>query len=48
MTVYKAIKPEADAAAEMLSPWPKEQEIPSGLVNGKTDNGNSKTCPRFC
>ena len=38
MTVYKAIKPEAEAAAEVAVALAQGGEIPSGLVNGKTDN----------
>lgn len=38
MTVYKAIKPEAYAAAEIAVALAHEEEIPSGLVNGKTNN----------
>lgn len=38
MTVYKAIKPEAEAAADVAVALAQGEEIPSGLVNGKTDN----------
>jgi D-xylose transport system substrate-binding protein len=38
MTVYKAIKPEAEAAAEIAVALAEGEKIPSGLVNGKTDN----------
>jgi D-xylose transport system substrate-binding protein len=38
MTVYKAIKPEAEAAAELAVALAQGEEVPSGLVNGKTDN----------
>ncbi len=38
MTVYKAIEPEANAAAEIAVALAEEEEIPSGLVNGKTNN----------
>ncbi|HEY7257251.1 MAG TPA: sugar ABC transporter substrate-binding protein [Solirubrobacterales bacterium] len=38
MTVYKAITPEAEAAAEIAVALAEEEEIPSGLVNGKTNN----------
>ena len=38
MTVYKAIDPEANAAAEIAIALAEEEEIPSGLVNGKTNN----------
>jgi D-xylose transport system substrate-binding protein len=39
MTVYKAIKPEAEAAAELAVALLRGEEPPSGLVNGETDNG---------
>jgi D-xylose transport system substrate-binding protein len=39
MTVYKAIKPEADAAAELAVALAQGKQAPSGVVNGKTDNG---------
>jgi D-xylose transport system substrate-binding protein len=39
MTVYKAIKPEADAAAELAVALLRGEEPPSGLVNGEVDNG---------
>jgi len=39
MTVYKAIKPEAEAAAELAYDLAQNKTIPSGLVNGKTNNG---------
>ena len=38
MTVYKAIKPEAYAAAEIAVALAEEEEVPAGLVNGKTNN----------
>ncbi len=38
MTVYKAIKPEAYAAAEIAVALAQGEEAPSGLVTGKTDN----------
>jgi D-xylose transport system substrate-binding protein len=38
MTVYKAIEPEANAAAEMAVALAEGEEVPSGLVNGKTNN----------
>lgn len=38
MTVYKAIKPEAYAAAEIAVALAQGEEAPSGLVNGQTDN----------
>jgi D-xylose transport system substrate-binding protein len=39
MTVYKAIKPEAEAAAELAVALVKGEDPPSGLVNGEIDNG---------
>ena len=39
MTVYKAIKAEAEAAAELAVALAKGEEAPSGLVNGEIDNG---------
>jgi D-xylose transport system substrate-binding protein len=38
MTAYKAIEPEANAAAEIAVALAKGEEIPSGLVNGKENN----------
>jgi D-xylose transport system substrate-binding protein len=39
MTVYKAIAPEAEAAATLAVALVRGEEPPSGLVNGETDNG---------
>jgi D-xylose transport system substrate-binding protein len=39
MTVYKAIRPEAEAAAELAVALVRGEEPPAGLVNGETDNG---------
>jgi len=39
MTVYKAIKPEAEAAAELAFALLQGQDPPAGLVNGEEDNG---------
>jgi D-xylose transport system substrate-binding protein len=39
MTVYKAIIPEAEAAAELAVALVKGEDPPSGLVNDKIDNG---------
>jgi D-xylose transport system substrate-binding protein len=39
MTVYKAIIPEAEAAAELAVALVNGKEPPSGLVNDKIDNG---------
>jgi D-xylose transport system substrate-binding protein len=38
MTVYKATKLETKAAAEIAVALARGEEVPSGLVNGKTDN----------
>ena len=40
MTVYKAVKKEADAAAQLAIALSKGTEPPSGLVNGKSDDGS--------
>ncbi|HEX6389465.1 MAG TPA: sugar ABC transporter substrate-binding protein [Solirubrobacteraceae bacterium] len=42
MTVYKAIKPEAEAAAQLAVALVRGEEPPAGLVNGETDNGAGK------
>jgi D-xylose transport system substrate-binding protein len=39
MTVYKAIKPEAEAAAELAVALVRGEEPPADLVTGETDNG---------
>jgi D-xylose transport system substrate-binding protein len=39
MTVYKAIKPEAQAAANLALALARGEDPPEGLINGKTDNG---------
>jgi D-xylose transport system substrate-binding protein len=39
MTVYKAIKPEAESAAELAVALVRGEDPPSGLVNDKVDNG---------
>src|SRR3954462_6832146 len=39
MTVYKAIKPEAEGAAQLAVALVQGKQPPSGLVNTKTDNG---------
>lgn len=44
MTVYKAIKPEAESAAELGVALAKGQAPPSGLINGKIENG-AKSVP---
>jgi D-xylose transport system substrate-binding protein len=38
MTVYKAIKQEADAASKLAISLAKKQSPPAGLVNGKSDD----------
>jgi len=38
MTVYKAIKKEADAASKLAIALAKKQSPPAGLVNGKSDD----------
>jgi D-xylose transport system substrate-binding protein len=40
MTVYKAVKQEADAAAKLAISLAKGEEPPSGLVNGESDDGS--------
>jgi D-xylose transport system substrate-binding protein len=42
MTVYKAIKPEAEKAAELAVALAQGKEAPGGLVNGEVDNGQEK------
>jgi D-xylose transport system substrate-binding protein len=39
MTVYKKIKPQAEAAAALASALVKGEQPPAGLVNGTFDNG---------
>jgi D-xylose transport system substrate-binding protein len=39
MTVYKAIKKEADAASQLAISLSKGTQPPAGLVNGKSDDG---------
>jgi D-xylose transport system substrate-binding protein len=38
MTVYKAIKPEADAAAELAYDLLTGATVPASMVNGKVNN----------
>jgi D-xylose transport system substrate-binding protein len=45
MTVYKAIKPEAEAAATLAVALLRGEEPPSGLVNTKTANGSAGDIP---
>jgi D-xylose transport system substrate-binding protein len=40
MTVYKAIKAEADAASKLAISLAKGEQPPAGLVNGKSDDGS--------
>lgn len=43
MTVYKAIKPEAEAAAELAYALLTDAEVPASMTDGKTvDNGKKK------
>ena len=42
MTVYKAIIPEAEAAAELAVALVRGEDPPSGLVNDKVDNGTKQ------
>jgi D-xylose transport system substrate-binding protein len=42
MTVYKAIKPEAEAAAELAVALARGEDPPQGLVNDKVDNGQEQ------
>jgi D-xylose transport system substrate-binding protein len=42
MTVWKAIKPESGAAAQLAVALAKGDSVPSGLVNQQIDNGKKK------
>jgi D-xylose transport system substrate-binding protein len=42
MTVWKAIRPEAGAAAQIAVALAKGDSVPSGLVNQQVDNGKKK------
>jgi D-xylose transport system substrate-binding protein len=42
MTVYKAIKAEAEATAELAVALARGEDPPSGLVNGEIDNGQKQ------
>ena len=42
MTVYKAITPEAEAAASLAVALARREPPPAGLVNGSTDNGRRR------
>jgi D-xylose transport system substrate-binding protein len=41
MTVYKAIKPEAEAAAQLAYDLLNGKQPEAGMVNGKTNNGQA-------
>jgi D-xylose transport system substrate-binding protein len=45
MTVYKAIKAEAEAAAELAYDLATGTAVPAGMTNGKTVNNGSKDIP---
>jgi D-xylose transport system substrate-binding protein len=45
MTVYKAIKPEAEAAATLAVSLLQGKDAPAGLVNTKTANGSAGDVP---
>jgi len=42
MTVYKAIKPEAEAAAQLAYDLLQGKQPTGGVINGSTDNGSGK------
>ena len=42
MTVYKAIKPEAEQAAQLAVALGQGEDVPSNLVNQQVDNGSTK------
>ena len=44
MTVFKATKPEAEAAAQIAVALARGEQVPAGMVNGRTDN-ESKQVP---
>jgi len=41
MTVYKAIKPEAEGAAELAVDLAMGKQVPASMVNGKINNGSA-------
>src|SRR5207253_339906 len=41
MTVYKAIKPEAETAAELAFDLATGKTVPASMVNGSTNNGTA-------
>ena len=45
MTVYKAIKPEADAAAQLAYDLLTKTEVPASMTNGMTVNNNTIDVP---
>jgi D-xylose transport system substrate-binding protein len=45
MTVYKAIKPEADAAAQLAYDLLTKTEVPASMTNGKTVNNGTIDVP---
>jgi len=45
MTVYKAIKPEADAAAQLAYALLNQTEVPADMTNGKTVNNGTIDVP---
>ena len=45
MTVYKAIKPEADAAAQLAYDLLTQTEVPASMTNGKTVNNGAYDVP---
>jgi D-xylose transport system substrate-binding protein len=42
MTIYLAIKKQAETSAQLAVALAKGQDVPSGLVNAKTDNGSGQ------
>src|SRR4051812_34151660 len=42
MTIYLAIKKQAETSAEIAVALAKGQDVPAGLVNAKTDNGSGQ------
>ena len=45
MTVYKAIKPEAEAAAELAYDLLTKTPVPADMTNGKTTNNGTIDVP---
>ena len=48
MTVYKAVKKEADAASKLAIALSKGRQPPAGLVNGKSDDTRARSSRRCC